>query len=225
MGRIDLGTEGKSAEVHPPTSASFGEPIVPTTERGRRTRERLTRAAEQVFVRDGYLATKITDITETAGMSNGSFYTYFRSKAEILRALTDRIHSEMYAASSLPRREGMSARERIEEVNRSYVRAYRQNAGLLGIVEQVATFNDEFREMRRVTRHTFRTRIERNLRRLAEIGAIEPLAHPQAAADALTSMVSNFCYVSMVLGEDYDEDVTVETLTTLWVRGIGLDES
>jgi len=207
------------------SQALFDDPIVPTTERGRRTRERLVAAAAEVFVRDGYLDTRITDISQTAGMSNGSFYTYFRSKAEILGALSDRINAEMYEASTLPRDVGLSPRERIEQVNRSYVRAYRANAGLLGIVEQVSTFNHEFREMRRVTRETFRSRIERSLRRLADTGAIPPLKHPQAAADALTSMVSNFCYVSMVLGENYDEDTTVDTLTTLWVRGVGLEQT
>lgn len=211
--------------VGKPTESHFDDPIVPTTKRGRRTRERLVAAAAEVLVRDGYLDTKITDISQTAGMSNGSFYTYFRSKAEILGALSDRINAEMYEASMLPREEGLSPRERIEQVNRSYVRAYRANAGLLGIIEQVSTFNNEFREMRRVTRETFRSRIERSLRRLADTGAIPPLEHPRAAADALTSMVSNFCYISMVLGENYDEDTTVDTLTTLWVRGIGLEKA
>lgn len=217
--RTDREVTGNLSEAH------FDDPIVPTTERGKRTRERLLVAAAEVFVRDGYLDTKIADISQTAGMSNGSFYTYFRSKAEILGALSDRINAEMFQASTLPREEGLSPRERIEQVNRSYVRAYAANAGLLGIVEQVSTFNNEFREMRRVTRETFRSRIERSLRRLAESGAIPPLEHPRAAADALTSMVSNFCYVSMVLGEDYDEDTTVETLTTLWVRGVGLEHA
>jgi len=113
----------------------------------------------------------------------------------------------------------------LEQVNRSYVRAYRANAGLLGIVEQVSTFHNEFREMRRLTRETFRSRIERSLRRLAETGTIPPLEHPRAEADALTSMVSNFCYVSMELGENYDEDTTVDTLTILWVRGVGLEQT
>jgi AcrR family transcriptional regulator len=197
------------------------EPITPTTSRGRRTRERLLAAASEVFERDGYIGAKITDITATAGVSSGTFYTYFRSKAEILAALIDRVNREMYVATSASYRHTDDDAEKIHLATRAYVQAYRKNAGMLGILEQVATFNPEFREMRRMVRQTFRNRIERGLRRMSSAGIIDLATHPRSTAEALTSMVSNFCYVSMVLGENYDDADGVETLTTLWLRGIG----
>ncbi len=57
---------------------------------------------------------------------------------------------------------------------------------------------------------------------MADEGKIDLATDPRCTAEALASMVSNFCYVSNVLGENYDEDETVATLTTLWLRGIGL---
>jgi AcrR family transcriptional regulator len=209
--RADVGQQEPSQEVQP------------LTKRGLRTRARLLKAAGIVFERDGYLNAKITDITATAGVSNGSFYTYFKSKEAIFSALIREVNEQMYNALSLPHEEGQGIEERIEQVTRAYVQAYRKHAGLIGILEQVATFNAEFREMRRQIRQTFRRRTERWIRRLHEQGIGDLELPPQCTAEALTSMVSNFCYVSMVLGENYDEDEAVHTLTRLWIRGIGLE--
>jgi AcrR family transcriptional regulator len=198
------------------------EPLAPLTPRGRRTRGRLLVAGSVVFERDGYLDAKITDITQTAEVSSGTFYTYFRSKAEILAALIEQLNQKMVAASSLPHEPGLDEGERIEAVTRAYVRAYSENAPMLAILEQVATFNPDFREMRRSVRRVYRDRTARSLRRMSEQGLIELATDPLCTAEALSSMVSNFCYVSYVLGENYDEEVAVATLTALWVRGIGV---
>jgi len=86
----------------------------------------------------------------------------------------------------------------------------------------VATFNPGFRDMRRGIRQAFRARTEKGLVRLQREGRIDPNLAPKCTAEALGSMVSNFCYVSFVLGEVYDEEEAVRTLTDLWIRGIGL---
>jgi AcrR family transcriptional regulator len=52
-----------------------------------RTRELLVEAARDQFLERGYLATSVDDITETAGVSRPTFYTYFRSKREVLEAV------------------------------------------------------------------------------------------------------------------------------------------
>ena len=48
------------------------------------TRERLLRAAADVFARRGYEGARVSDIAESAGLSNGALYAYFGSKAELL---------------------------------------------------------------------------------------------------------------------------------------------
>jgi AcrR family transcriptional regulator len=48
------------------------------------TRERLLRAAADVFAGRGYDGTRVSDIAEAAGLSNGAMYAYFSSKAELL---------------------------------------------------------------------------------------------------------------------------------------------
>jgi AcrR family transcriptional regulator len=47
-------------------------------------RDRLLRAAADVFAARGYEGTRVADIAAAAGVSNGALYSHFRSKAELL---------------------------------------------------------------------------------------------------------------------------------------------
>jgi AcrR family transcriptional regulator len=50
------------------------------------TRERLLRAAADVFAERGYDGTRVADIAAAAGVSNGALYAHFGSKADLLVA-------------------------------------------------------------------------------------------------------------------------------------------
>jgi AcrR family transcriptional regulator len=52
-----------------------------------RTREILVQAARILFLKHGYVDTSVDDIAEAAEVSRPTFYTYFRSKREILEAI------------------------------------------------------------------------------------------------------------------------------------------
>jgi AcrR family transcriptional regulator len=66
------------------------------------TRERLLRAAADVFAERGYDGTRVADIAAAAGVSNGALYAHFGSKAELLvaalRAHGRRLLAELLAA-------------------------------------------------------------------------------------------------------------------------------
>src|SRR3954462_2763353 len=66
------------------------------------TKERLLRAAADVFGARGYDGTRVSDIALAAGLSNGAMYAYFGSKAELLvpalRAHGRRLLSGLVAA-------------------------------------------------------------------------------------------------------------------------------
>src|ERR1039458_7401383 len=48
------------------------------------TRERLLRAAADVFAGQGFDGTRVARIAEAAGVSNGALYAHFASKADLL---------------------------------------------------------------------------------------------------------------------------------------------
>jgi AcrR family transcriptional regulator/ferredoxin len=65
------------------------------------TRERLLRAAADMFAERGYDGTRVADIAAAAGLSNGALYAHFSSKAELLvgalRAHGRRLLADLFA--------------------------------------------------------------------------------------------------------------------------------
>ena len=49
--------------------------------------EEILRAATEIFAAKGYYKASIQSITQTAGVSTGTFYTYFKNKEEVLLAI------------------------------------------------------------------------------------------------------------------------------------------
>ena len=51
------------------------------------TRKKLTEAGKKIICEKGLTNTSIEEITEAAGVSKGTFYTYFKRKEDIVFAL------------------------------------------------------------------------------------------------------------------------------------------
>jgi len=56
-------------------------------QRTQATRERLLRAAEAIFVRDGYEGAELGEIAALAGRTKGAIYAHYKSKEDIFLAL------------------------------------------------------------------------------------------------------------------------------------------
>lgn len=65
------------------------------TRKGMETREKLLRAAEKVFGKKGYYETSVVNITQEAGVGQGTFYNYFQSKKEVFDALIQMYSREL----------------------------------------------------------------------------------------------------------------------------------
>lgn len=59
-----------------------------------RTRQQLVEVASELFLRDGYFATSIERVAETAGFSKGAVYSNFRTKDELCLAVIDQIRAD-----------------------------------------------------------------------------------------------------------------------------------
>lgn len=66
-------------------------------QRRARTRERLLLAAMRAFAMRGAGANVIQEVIAAAGVSQGTFYNYFRGNDQLLRAVTAALSSEMLA--------------------------------------------------------------------------------------------------------------------------------
>ncbi|HVS31844.1 MAG TPA: TetR/AcrR family transcriptional regulator [Thermoanaerobaculia bacterium] len=70
----------------------------PEAFRGTSKRERILRAAVDVFARSGYFNAKVSDIAKSAGVADGTIYLYFEGKEDLLITIF-REHTRGYLQS------------------------------------------------------------------------------------------------------------------------------
>lgn len=125
------------------STSSPDRPITqPSTARGQQTRQKLLESAEAVFGEKGYDRASITEITQRAGVAQGTFYVYFSDKkaifVELVQELSHRLRREIAEAVS-----GLSDRIEIERTGfRTFFTFIHKHRNLYKIVRQ-AEFVDE----------------------------------------------------------------------------------
>lgn len=203
-------------------TGTSGARQLPTTVRGARTRAALIAAARKVFERDGYLDARLTDITKVAGCATGSFYTYFANKEEIFAAVLDQAQQEMLHPGMDRVSDTDDPYAVLEGSNRAYLEAYRRNARLMGLLEQVAQVDNDFRAFRARRADAFIRRNAAGIADLQERGIADADVDPLLASRALSGMVSRLAYGAFVLDEveDTDFEVLVSTVTRLWASAL-----
>lgn len=196
--------------------------IGPMTPKGRERRTEILRAARKVFEERGFLDTRVADIVTAADVAQGTFYTYFDSKeavfAEVARQVIEHMMDDLHT-------EYVADMEPVERIRRAMVRfidAFRPNAVMIGLIEQVGTFTPEMRRLRLQLRESFVDRTARGIRRQQDEGIADPDVDAELLAEILGAMVDQTCYIWFFLGKEFDHDAVVESLTTVWSRGIGI---
>lgn len=190
--------------------------------KGLRTRQRLLDGARRAFEKSGSFAdTRISDIVKETGCAYGTFYTYFDTKEQLFYELAVEVANEMYRENA-SRTRGGDLVARIESGLRQFLTSYREHAAILTIIDQAAALYPEFRGLRRRIRDVFVDRNVANFQRWSEDGWFDPTIDPVVAAHALVSMIDNFSYLWFVLGEPFDEEEVLATLTRLWTNALGV---
>ena len=95
-----------SNSVPEPTSSQLSRSPDRRQRRSAELRERLFRAALELFAQKGFVETTVEDITEAADVGKGTFFNYFPSKDHILLAFGEMQLSKLEAAIEMARRTG-----------------------------------------------------------------------------------------------------------------------
>lgn len=189
-----------------------------------RNRRALLAAARRVFERDGFVMARITDIAEEAGLAHGSFYSHFQGKEDALAAVLAEVGEEMLhpgpPMAEFPETDPVAV---IRAANVAYLEAYRRNARLMALLEQVATVDERFAALRRERSDAFLARNARAIRRLQRAGLADTALDPGLASLALSAMVSRSAYAAFALGHSpASAGQLADTLTRLWVNALGI---
>jgi len=207
-------------------AAGVEAPVVPRSRKGAETRARLVAAAKGVFEEQGFLSARVSDITARAGLSHGSFYHYFDSKEQVFREVAEaqeRLLTERPSGAGVAGGPPPSHHERIRRANRRYLAQYRDEARIMGMIEQVSRYDEHVRAARTETQRHFADRAEREIRSWQRAGLVDAGIDPPIAAMALGAMVARFAELWLVQSyAQYDFDEAVEQLSRLWCNALGL---
>jgi AcrR family transcriptional regulator len=205
------------------TATTLPAPVAsPVTARGARTRAALVKAARALFEKNGYLDTNVDDIARRARVAHGTFYTYFNSKEEIFSEVVHVLLDDFRRIADAEPPASGEVSERIERSNRGYIKAFRANARMMAVLEQVATFNPRLAKVRRDARRFWVDRGTEAIRRWQRRGLVDQRIDAAYAASALGSMIDRSAYIWIVLGEPYETEKAVEQLTRLYCNALGV---
>ena len=196
----------------------------PRSRKGEQTRARLLEAAKEIFEENGFLEARISDIAERAGLSHGAFYHYFDSKEQIFREIAEMLDDELAEPmDSVIFASGASAdpHERLQTALRKHLEHYRDEAKIMGVIEQVSRYDDHVAAVRSARNVRHRDEIERSIRGMQKRGIADPTLDPKIAAAALGSMVERFAELALAQGQlNCKLDDAADTLATLFVNAL-----
>ena len=211
----------------PSSGALLGDkPVGPRSRKGERTRARLLVAAKEVFEKSGFLNARVSDIAEQAGLSHGSFYHYFDSKEEIFREVAETVEERLSAPLGdviLDRNSNATPVERISEAVRRHMQSYRDQAPIMGVIEQVYRYDEQVKAAR-IRRHRhYNQQVELAIAQLQRRGVADARLDPAVASLVLGSMTSRFPEMWFVEGRaDCTFDDGVEQLTRMLINALGI---
>ena len=97
-------------------------------------RRQILDAAIRVFARQGFHATRVSDIADEAGVAYGLVYHYFKSKDEVLNELFSERWSLLLAAIEEADAEGAAPRAKLRAVASFIVDSYRHDPELMKVI-------------------------------------------------------------------------------------------
>lgn len=185
------------------------------TSRGAATAQRLREAARRTFAEVGFAAARVEDITATAGVSHGTFYTYYGNKADILDALVDNTAAELRTVTEEPW-VGPDVRRTVGQVIERFVEVFSAEADVIRTWFEAAAYEQHFRHRLRDVRADYVERVADHLG-----PALQHTAHDASvAAGALVAMVEGYATERFARAPHDQREQAVRTLTELWFGGI-----
>jgi AcrR family transcriptional regulator len=205
------------------------KPLGPRSRKGELTRARLLAAAKEVFEETGFLEARTTDISKRAGVAHGSFYHYFESKEEIFREVAE-VQQELLSTATIVDSGLLDSTrptmwERLHEANRRFLGGYRDEAGIIGVIEEVSRYDEQVGAARFAREKSYTRRTEDAIRRLQREDLADPDLDPPIAASALSAMVTRFAEMWFVEGQlTCDFETGIDQLTLLCMNALRLKD-
>jgi len=191
------------------------------TARGTTKRERILRAAIEVFARNGYFNAKVSEIAKAAGVADGTIYLYFDGKEDLLVTIF-REHTRNYL-QSLERE--LAHVRRPEERIRIAIRHHLETLGRdrsLAIVAQVE-LRHSLKFMSLLSQQEVADYLNM-LRKMIEHGqsdgSFRRTIHPQLGAKAVFGILDEMVTSWILSEKEYDLASSADQIADLVLTGL-----
>jgi AcrR family transcriptional regulator len=192
-------------------------------ERSEATRTLLLQRARTVFEQRGYGAASVADIVNAAGVARGTFYVHFKSKREILIALTSAVREELLAGQMRPLTGSRTVADAVRHGIEQYLKAYRTSARMISIIEVTATSDRVVRTAWLETRDALLANTVHALDRLRQLGLARFEGSTRTVALALGAMVERMGTIRYALGYRFNDEELLATLTSAYLNAARID--
>lgn len=189
------------------------------------TRADIIEATRELFTRQGFYETSMSDIVEASDTSKGTLYYYFDDKLELFESMIEREVQELYGEFSTIAAGDMPVREKMREILKTTAVFGRDNFEFAQILLQTKNFHSDFEERIWEWHERFHEMIKIVLKEGVDRGVIED--------KDLTLMTYNFQGLIRSFApplyhedEDYDIDRLADFTLEIFLEGVcGEDDS
>jgi TetR/AcrR family fatty acid metabolism transcriptional regulator len=189
--------------------------------RGTTKRERILRAAVDVFARNGYFNSKVSEIAKAAGVADGTIYLYFDGKDQLLETIF-REHTRHYL-QSLEREIGNinHADERLRIAIRHHLETLGRDRNL-AIVAQVE-LRHSLKFMSLLSQQEVADYLNM-IRKIIEQGQNEGVfrrtLHPQLVAKSVFGILDEMVTSWILSEKEYDPAAQADQISDLILTGL-----
>ena len=215
MGDPGLGPPARAGELGLDAVDTSGPAPDAGSPRAARTAARLRHAARLAFTDLGWKQTRVQDIVQRAGVSHGTFYTYYESKTAILDDLVRSSYADLEALAHQPW-EADDVRGALERVIGGFLDLYQRDAAVVHAWLQAARDEPAFGDLYQELRGRFVDRITEHIAAVVAASGRAGTPPARTVAGALAAMVEHFAYLWAVRGEPHERDEAVATLVLVW---------
>ena len=181
-------------------------------------RAQLLSAARIVFARNGYQATSVADIIQSAGVARGTFYNYFESKRSVFQAVLDELMEHIAEVVVALDVDGDVAEQLQSNLERVLTVLTREDAARILFADAVgldAEGDDALRKFYGAATALIVSALERG----QQMGLVV-VADAQFAARCLLGMIKEPIFQAWLYGEPLDAVRLVHALLPLVVGGV-----
>jgi TetR/AcrR family fatty acid metabolism transcriptional regulator len=201
--------------------ARTASPSDTDTFRGTSKRERILRAAVDVFAEFGYFNAKVAQIAKAAGVADGTIYLYFDGKEDLLITIF-REYTRNYLRAL---EQQMANINRAEERLRIAIRHHLETLGrdrALAVVSQVE-LRHSLKFMSLLSQEEIADYLN-IIRKIVESGQQEGVfrrtVHPQLVAKAVFGVLDEMVTSWMLSEKDYDLSAVADEVADLLLTGL-----